>query len=179
MALDKQEYNRQYYLNNQHRVYPSQTKSALKEQRLKRRYNLTLEEYEKMLIQQENKCVICNSDFDDTTASTRAQVDHDHITGKVRALLCIPCNTTLGKFSERSKTLENAIKYLQEFKLNEEVTKVLEICESHQVHFSSALAEYSEYVEQQMSTIFNFEDWIAQTHPEIKLSELKWRTLKV
>ena len=126
MTIDKKEYNRQYYRDHIEHRYPSQTKTALKEQRLKRRYNMTLEEYNTMLLQQENKCVICLKEFDDNTFN-KPQVDHNHQTGEVRALLCIPCNTMLGKASESTKTLESCIRYLQQFKLSKQIAEVLQI----------------------------------------------------
>jgi len=41
-------------------------------------------------------------------------VDHDHITGKVRGLLCSPCNTGLGMFQENAQLFLKAIQYLAE-----------------------------------------------------------------
>lgn len=40
-------------------------------------------------------------------------------------------------------------------------------------------SEYSRYVEERTATIFSFEDWVAQTHPEFDLSKIKWKTLKL
>jgi hypothetical protein len=39
-------------------------------------------------------------------------VDHCHKTGKVRALLCIPCNTGIGSFHDNIETMKAAITYL-------------------------------------------------------------------
>ena len=43
-------------------------------------------------------------------------VDHDHVTGKVRGLLCSFCNAGLGMFEDNVKTLKNAISYLTNLK---------------------------------------------------------------
>lgn len=40
-------------------------------------------------------------------------VDHDHVTGTIRGLLCSKCNTLLGMAKDNIAILENAIKYLK------------------------------------------------------------------
>lgn len=41
-------------------------------------------------------------------------VDHDHITGEVRALLCIPCNSAIGQLKEDPNIIMNAMQYVIE-----------------------------------------------------------------
>lgn len=41
-------------------------------------------------------------------------VDHCHSTGKVRGMLCQPCNQGLGHFKDRPAVMAQAIKYLKE-----------------------------------------------------------------
>ena len=50
-----------------------------------------------MLEKQENKCAICRKVFDDRK---HTHVDHNHTTGKVRALLCNQCNLAVGHLQD-------------------------------------------------------------------------------
>jgi hypothetical protein len=61
-----------------------------------------------LLEQQGNVCAICSRPF----GSKGSQIDHDHITGKVRGLLCISCNMSLGGFRDNIELLSKAIDYL-------------------------------------------------------------------
>jgi hypothetical protein len=75
---------------------------------LKQKYGITLEEKERMVADQGNRCAIC------TEVMIIPHVDHCHITGKVRKLLCSSCNMALGFLKDNIMILEKAIKYLQE-----------------------------------------------------------------
>lgn len=75
---------------------------------LLQKYNLTLEQFDKMLIEQNGSCCICSDDL-----KSKPCVDHDHKTGKIRQLLCGPCNSGLGYFRENVESLKNAILYLE------------------------------------------------------------------
>lgn len=80
-----------------------------------KKYGITLGDQEKMMRDQGNKCAICGKEIYlfGSKKSNTAHVDHDHITGKVRGLLCQECNTGLGKFRDNPLFLANAIKYLE------------------------------------------------------------------
>ena len=54
------------------------------------RYNLAREDYEKMLLLQENKCAVCKKL--NPSKKRALAIDHCHKTGKVRGLLCYKCN---------------------------------------------------------------------------------------
>jgi hypothetical protein len=84
---------------------------------LKSRYNLTLDQYDDMYEDQEGRCAICGTD----TPGSRFKhfhVDHDHVTGQVRALLCEACNTGLGKFKDDPSLLRSAALYLEKHDRN-------------------------------------------------------------
>lgn len=77
---------------------------------LKRDFNLTIQEYNKLLKKQSFCCAICKkpqSEFKINLA-----VDHCHTTGKVRGLLCNVCNIGLGYFKDKKQLLFSAIEYL-------------------------------------------------------------------
>lgn len=74
-------------------------------------YGITIEEKECMLEAQGNKCACCGSP--DPKYKPGWVVDHCHETGKVRAILCQPCNLVLGKVKESKEHLRNLIAYLE------------------------------------------------------------------
>ena len=72
---------------------------------------MTYDLYEQMLIDQNNKCVICNLEHTDIK---KLHVDHCHNTGKVRGLLCSNCNNGMGKLGDSIERLELVINYLKQ-----------------------------------------------------------------
>lgn len=72
---------------------------------MKWRYGISLEQYNKILNQQNNCCAICGK----SEPKQRLAVDHCHNTGKVRGLLCTYCNLSLGVYENRKDEFE---KYL-------------------------------------------------------------------
>ena len=77
-------------------------------QQIKKKYGLSLEQFNEMLAIQAGCCAICRDSFGEETP----RVDHDHKTGMVRGLLCHPCNVAIGLFKESVPSLANAITYL-------------------------------------------------------------------
>ena len=69
------------------------------------RYGLTIEDFNLLAKSQNNKCAICKTD-------SKLFVDHDHVTKKVRGLLCHHCNSMLGLVKDSPQILERAIHYL-------------------------------------------------------------------
>jgi hypothetical protein len=70
------------------------------------RYGLTVADFERMHAEQRGLCAICSDPM------RRPVVDHDHATGKVRALLCHKCNLALGHI-ERPNFMGLAFAYLK------------------------------------------------------------------
>lgn len=88
---------------------PNKVSRNNKNKKLKKRYDISIEEYETMLRNQNEQCVICNT-------KTKLFVDHCHVTGKVRSLLCHQCNTGIGMLKENEEILRNAIEYIRRFR---------------------------------------------------------------
>lgn len=82
---------------------------------LKKKFGISLKEYEVMFNKQNGKCAMCK--MTETWRTTnrgeirRLCVDHDHETGKIRELLCTRCNTGYGMFCESESRLQAAIDY--------------------------------------------------------------------
>jgi hypothetical protein len=78
-------------------------------------YRCTHEEYAAMLDAQSGKCAICGREETATRNGRVKQlsVDHDHVTGRIRALLCGGCNVGLGAFQNNPAALAAAIEYLK------------------------------------------------------------------
>ena len=72
---------------------------------LKYEYGITLDDYNKMFNAQEGKCAICQRHQNELTRTLC--VDHDHKTNKVRALLCVTCNTDVSVVENRLEEMTN------------------------------------------------------------------------
>lgn len=82
-----------------------------RERRLLEKYGLTEAAYGAMLAAQGNACGICRRPIRDH--GKPLHVDHDHATGRVRGLLCSPCNQALGIFGDTAEGLRRALDYLE------------------------------------------------------------------
>ena len=78
--------------------------------RLKRLYGITLEEYKARMLKQDSRCAICGGV---NKSGKQLAVDHHHITGKVRGLLCSNCNNGLGLFQDNPELLNKAAAYIK------------------------------------------------------------------
>jgi len=77
---------------------------------LKKNFNISIEEYNQLLKEQNGVCAICQNEC--PTGRSLA-VDHNHESNEIRGLLCTNCNHGLGKFKDSTKLLATAIKYLE------------------------------------------------------------------
>ncbi len=68
-----------------------------------RKFGITEEDFSQLMKRQKGVCAICKA-FPGGRWKILA-VDHDHKTGKVRGLLCMTCNTMLGRLERRFKAI--------------------------------------------------------------------------
>lgn len=89
---------------------------------LKKKFQISNEEYDNILKKQNFVCAICkkpeSAKSNNGTKIKYLAVDHDHKTNKVRGLLCMFCNTGLGKFKDNIELLNAAIDYIKNNKEN-------------------------------------------------------------
>jgi Recombination endonuclease VII len=117
-ALWKQKYPERHLKN--HRRYATRNPESCKDSQLRSKYNISLVQYNEMLVKQDNQCAACKDTF-----TGLPHIDHDHscCSGKtscgscIRGLLCVTCNNGLGCFKDDINRLLNAISYLEKFKI--------------------------------------------------------------
>lgn len=85
---------------------------------LRKTYGITLRQRDGMLRKQGGKCKACGGDisfgdFHSRPRSTVAVIDHCHTTGRVRAILCFSCNTSLGHMRERPEAIRALADYAE------------------------------------------------------------------
>ena len=104
---------KEYYKTHEEerKIYYKENKINTKNWRISKKYGITIKDYDKMYNAQKGCCAICgihqeNLNFD-------LAVDHNHITKKIRGLLCQRCNMGLGNFKDNIKKIQKAILYLK------------------------------------------------------------------
>jgi hypothetical protein len=91
--------------------FGARCKACIKEGNLNKillKHNLTKDDYKKMLSDQNELCAICHVDEGKTLC-----IDHDHVTNKVRGLLCNRCNKGLGLLGDSLDSINSALSYLK------------------------------------------------------------------
>jgi hypothetical protein len=96
--------------------YRKNNPDANRNKHYKKRYGITVDQYEAMAKAQNYLCAICglpeSKKRKDGTDSILA-VDHDHTTGAVRELLCVGCNHMLGNIENRNVSLDAIAAYIK------------------------------------------------------------------
>jgi hypothetical protein len=90
---------------------PRNRNKTYEEQRISRirMYGISVEDYERMLEEQDGGCHICGKKPEGKRA---LDIDHDHTTGKVRGLLCSNHNRALGLLNDDIKLMLRSVEYL-------------------------------------------------------------------
>lgn len=105
-----------YYQKNKDRIQTQQRRRdpahrllVSRRRRLRITYNLSHEVYEQMFRDQNGVCAVCRTP---DLSGKFLSVDHCHVTGKVRGLLCNNCNRALGLLKDSAAVLESMIAYI-------------------------------------------------------------------
>ena len=93
------------YMNRREQVFAA---------KLKRKFGITIEEYNLKLNNQDYKCAICEKT--NIENGKNLAVDHCHKTGKVRDLLCANCNAAVGFVNENPIVAEKIAIYIRKWK---------------------------------------------------------------
>lgn len=83
-----------------------------KGQRVRDKYNLTVQEYDNLIESRRGICDICGGKMHGL-GTYKPCLDHDHNTGKIRGVLCRNCNLLLGYAGDSVTRLDAAISYLK------------------------------------------------------------------
>lgn len=108
------EYNRAYRQKNKkkrleyHRKWKKTEAGKLCIKRYRSNFKIKLPEYKNLIDIQNNLCAICFRKQENKSLA----IDHCHLTGKVRGLLCSDCNIMLGFARDNVETLKSAVVYL-------------------------------------------------------------------
>ena len=76
---------------------------------LKRKYGITIDEYNEMAANQNHVCAIC---LKPELMRCQLSVDHCHSTGRIRGLLCFKCNTSINIIENDHSALARISHYL-------------------------------------------------------------------
>ena len=80
-----------------------------RDRHLRRKYGITLKEYDVLLEAQNGVCAICGG----IDVGKKLAVDHCHETGKIRGLLCSRCNPALGFMLDKVDNIDKFVEYLK------------------------------------------------------------------
>jgi hypothetical protein len=108
-AEQRRAYNREYY-----KIWTKrQPKTYTRNRYLRHRYGLTEQQVRDMLTTQGGGCAICKREVVLFTGKTGAHIDHDHVTKKIRGILCSGCNRMLGCAQDDPAVLAAGVEYLR------------------------------------------------------------------
>ncbi len=117
----RKEYHRKYRLKHKKQIqeHNNQYRQQNPDRLRNKAHNLAEGEYQQMLKQQNGVCAICGLIETVKTHEGKVRslsIDHNHITGKIRGLLCNKCNNGIGKLSvdeHGTELLCSAISYIR------------------------------------------------------------------
>lgn len=116
---DKLEYNKKYFQNNKEKIrdgsrryYEANKQKIIKRSKARRYrvdFGISIEDFEKRLALQQNRCLGCGKEF---TEKGDACLDHNHTSGKIRGILCRNCNLAVGGAKDSIEIIKKVINYI-------------------------------------------------------------------
>ena len=94
---------------------PDRVAATHRRSNLRRKFGISTDDYDAMFAAQGGRCAACGSEQNGDRRFDTFNVDHDHRTGAVRALLCSPCNRALGHVGDDPDRLMSLVAYLLRF----------------------------------------------------------------
>ena len=88
----------------------------MKDCQLRSMYGVTLAWLRATTSAQSGRCAICRNEPSGRGNAGTLHIDHDHNTGKVRALLCVKCNLGIARLREDPSICRAAAAYLEKHK---------------------------------------------------------------
>ena len=116
--------NQEYYQKNREKIIASSKQwrenhpdlsSYYRARHRKKTYGLTTAQFDALMLTQCGKCAICTITLDSENRITMPCIDHNHLTGQVRGLLCFQCNLAIGFLADDPALLVAANDYLGEY----------------------------------------------------------------
>lgn len=92
------------------RKNPDKAARNLWRSKMKQKYGLSENDYYELLDAQGGGCAICGN----TDERRKLSVDHSHVTGRVRGLLCLRCNSAVAHLGDTAEALRKVVSYLDE-----------------------------------------------------------------
>ena len=105
----QQENAERYNAAQRRRRSTPEARQRERESHLRRTFGITQQEYDRQLAAQGGGCAICGRP---PRPDISLQVDHHHGSGRIRGLLCFPCNNAVGQLREDLANVERLRAYL-------------------------------------------------------------------
>ena len=96
------------------REYNKNNKHITRAINLKKKFNITLEEYDELFYRQHGVCAICGRPETSKYKGTirHLAIDHNHVTNEIRGLLCQKCNQALGLLNDNPVIIKSMLEYI-------------------------------------------------------------------
>lgn len=101
-------YKNREWISKKNKEYRQRNPEVVKNNKLKKTFGITLEEYTKILTEQGGVCAVCKK----SPQTKYLAVDHCHKSERIRGLLCAQCNTALGLLQDSLEIIQRLAEYV-------------------------------------------------------------------